>query len=60
MADKVTRAARPMGGALGAPRHRAHHLVGGTEVSKLTFRGKSPATIERSRLDKGSFHISVL
>ena len=57
VADTASRASRPAGGACGAPGHRARHVVRGSYASKLTLAGYRQATIERSGLDKGSFHI---
>jgi hypothetical protein len=59
VADTASRAARPMGGAFGAPGHRARHVVRGSYASKLTLASYRQAAIERSRLDKGSFHMSI-
>ena len=59
MADTASRASRPLGGAFGAPGPRARHVVGGSYASKLTLAGDRQATIERSGLDKGSFHIRL-
>jgi hypothetical protein len=58
MADTASRAARPLGGACGAPGPRARHVGRGFYASKLTLAGDRQATIERSGLDNGSFHIS--
>ncbi len=60
MLGAASRAARPMGGAYGAPGHRAQHEVRGSNASKLTLAGYRQATIERSGLDKGSFHIRLV
>ena len=59
MADAASRASRPAGGAFGAPGPRARHMVGGAYASKLTLARPRQATIERSGLDKGSFHIRL-
>ena len=60
VADTASRASRPAGGAFGAPGHRARHVVGGSYASKLTLAGNRQATIERSGLDRGSFHIRLV
>ena len=59
IANTVSRAARPPGGACGAPGHRARDVDRGADASKLTLAGYRQATIERSRLDKRSFHIRL-
>jgi hypothetical protein len=58
MADTASRASRPAGGACGAPGHRVRHVGRGSYANKLTLAGYRQASIERSGLDKGSFHIS--
>jgi len=48
VANTASRASRPMGGASGAPGHRARHVDRGPYASKLTLAGYWQATIERS------------
>src|SRR5262249_14293025 len=50
----------PMGDAFGAPGHRARHVIRGSYASKLTLAGYHQAAIERSRFDRGSFHIRLV
>ena len=58
VANTASRAARPEGGAYGAPGHRARHVDRGPYARKLTLAAIAKRPIERSGLDKGSFHIS--
>jgi hypothetical protein len=46
---RYSRASRPMGGAFGAPGHRAHHVAGCTHASKLTLARQLPSHLPKDR-----------